>query len=99
MLKFIEELLSAFHACPMRTAVFEWFVVIVVGSMVHSNHLGVTSIVGVWRSIRVITNRCFISFVPPHDRLMRYGLPDRKSFTAQPCFFLFADELCSSETA
>ncbi|MCY9542889.1 transposase [Paenibacillus alvei] len=45
MLKFINEILSAFRACFSRAAAFEWFVVIVVGLMVRSDHLGVTSIV------------------------------------------------------
>lgn len=38
-------MLSAFRACFSRAAAFEWFVVIVVGLMVRSDHLGVTSIV------------------------------------------------------
>ena len=45
MLKFMNEVLSAFRTCFSRTAAFEWFVVIVVGLMVRSDHLGVTSIV------------------------------------------------------
>lgn len=45
MLKFIKEILSALRSCFSRTAAYEWFVVIVVGLMVRSNHLGVTSIV------------------------------------------------------
>ncbi|WP_202800149.1 transposase [Paenibacillus elgii] len=45
MLKFINEILSAFRTCFSRTAAFEWFVVLVVGLMVRSDHLGVTSIV------------------------------------------------------
>ncbi|RUS45009.1 transposase, partial [Cohnella sp. AR92] len=45
MLKFINEILSAFRACFSRAAAFEWFVVIVVGLMVRADHLGVTSIV------------------------------------------------------
>jgi hypothetical protein len=45
MLKFMNEILSAFRACFSRAAAFEWFVVIVVGLMVRSDHLGVTSIV------------------------------------------------------
>ncbi|WP_246066876.1 transposase [Paenibacillus koleovorans] len=45
MLKFINEVLSAFRSCFSRVAAYEWFVVIVVGLMVRSDHLGVTSIV------------------------------------------------------
>jgi hypothetical protein len=45
MLKYINEILCAFRACFSRASAFEWFVVIVVGLMVRSDHLGVTSIV------------------------------------------------------
>jgi len=45
MLKFMNEVLSAFRVCFTRTAAFEWFVVIVVGLMVRSDHLGMTSVV------------------------------------------------------
>ena len=45
MLKYMNEILSAFRTCFTRTATFEWFVVIVIGLMVRSDHLGVTSIV------------------------------------------------------
>jgi len=45
MLKYINEVLRTFRACFSRAAAFEWFVVIVVGLMVRSDHLGVTSII------------------------------------------------------
>src|SRR5690606_12417067 len=45
MLKFMNEILSVFRSCFSRAAAYEWFVVIVVGLMVRSDHLGVTSIV------------------------------------------------------
>lgn len=45
MLKFVNDMLSVFRACFSRTAAFEWFVVIIVGLMVRTDHLGVTSIV------------------------------------------------------
>ncbi|WP_240941937.1 transposase [Paenibacillus sp. HB172176] len=45
MLKFMNEILSSFRNCFTRTASYEWFVVIVVGLMVRSDHLGVTSII------------------------------------------------------
>lgn len=45
MLKFMNEILCAFRACFSRAAAFEWFVVLVVGLMVRSDHLGVTSII------------------------------------------------------
>jgi len=45
MIKFIHEILSSFHSCFFRIAAFEWFVVIVVGLMVRTDTLGVTSII------------------------------------------------------
>jgi Transposase DDE domain. len=45
MLKFMNEVLCSFRTCFTRTAAFEWFVVLVVGLMVRSDHLGVTSII------------------------------------------------------
>lgn len=45
MLKFLNEVLSAFRTCFSRAASFEWFVVVVVGLMVRSDHLGLTSVV------------------------------------------------------
>jgi hypothetical protein len=45
MLKFIDEVLSAFRPCFSRKAAYEWFVVIVVGLMIRADHLGLTAIV------------------------------------------------------
>jgi hypothetical protein len=45
MLKFLNEILSAFRLCFSRNATYEWFVVIIIGLMVRSDHLGVTSII------------------------------------------------------
>jgi hypothetical protein len=45
MIKYMNEILSSFRDCFSRTAAFEWFVVIVVGLMVRTDTLGVTSIV------------------------------------------------------
>lgn len=45
MLKFIDEVLSAFRSCFSRKATYEWFVVIVVGLMIRADHLGLTAIV------------------------------------------------------
>ena len=45
MLKFIDTILIQFRSCFSRIAAFEWFVVTVVGLMVRSDHLGVTSII------------------------------------------------------
>jgi hypothetical protein len=45
MLKFIDEVLSAFRPCFSRKAAYEWFVVIVVGLMIRADHLGLTAII------------------------------------------------------
>lgn len=45
MLTFIGEILLSFYACFSRTASFEWFVTIVVGLMIRSDCLGLTSII------------------------------------------------------
>ncbi|KAF6614393.1 hypothetical protein J2W97_004238 [Paenibacillus jamilae] len=44
-LKTLNELLLLFRSCFSRQATFEWFVVIVVGFMLRSDHLGVTSVI------------------------------------------------------
>jgi hypothetical protein len=45
MLKFIDSLLHQFRPCFSRAATFERFVVIIIGLMVRSDHLGVTSLI------------------------------------------------------
>lgn len=45
MIKFIDGIFADFRGCFSRKATFEWFVIIVVGLMLRSDHLGVTSIV------------------------------------------------------
>lgn len=45
MLKFISEILLSFSSCFSRKAAFEWFIVIVVGFMVRSDLLGITSVI------------------------------------------------------
>lgn len=45
MLKFIEDILSCFRPCFSRKAAFAWFVTIVVGFMIRSDTLGVTSVI------------------------------------------------------
>ena len=45
MLKFISEILLSFYSCFTRSAAFDWFVVIIVGFMVRSDSLGITSII------------------------------------------------------
>lgn len=45
MLKFIDEILSFFRPCFTRKAAFNWFVILVVGLMLRSDHLGVTSVI------------------------------------------------------
>ncbi|QQK81992.1 transposase [Salicibibacter cibi] len=44
MLKFIDTILASFRPCFNRVATFHWFVVIIIGMMMRSDHLGVTSI-------------------------------------------------------
>lgn len=45
MLKFLNSTLTQFRSCFSRYAAFEWFVVTVIGRMVRTDHLGVTSII------------------------------------------------------
>lgn len=45
MLRFINDILLSFSPCFSRTAAFGWFVVIVIGFMVRSDPLGVTSVI------------------------------------------------------
>jgi hypothetical protein len=45
MLKWIQDSLSAFRTCFSRKAAFQWFVVIIIGLMVRTDHGGVTSLI------------------------------------------------------
>jgi hypothetical protein len=45
MLKYIDSILCQFRSCFSREATFHWFVVIIVGLMLRSDHLGLTSII------------------------------------------------------
>ncbi|MEI3615037.1 IS701 family transposase [Pseudogracilibacillus sp. SO30301A] len=45
MLKYIDSILHNFRSCFSRSAAYHWFVVIIVGLMLRSDHLGVTSII------------------------------------------------------
>lgn len=45
MLKFINSILRSFRPCFSRAATYDWFVVIIVGLMLRTDHLGVTSII------------------------------------------------------
>ena len=45
ILSFLESSLSAFRRCFSRTAAYHWFVVVICGLMVRTDHLGVTSII------------------------------------------------------
>jgi hypothetical protein len=45
MLKTIDSILIQFRPCFSRQAAFHWFVVIITGLMLRSDHLGVTSII------------------------------------------------------
>jgi hypothetical protein len=40
MLKYVNNLLQPFRSCFSRQGTFEWFVVLVVGFMLRSDHLG-----------------------------------------------------------
>jgi len=49
MIKFLNDVLMDFRKCFSREAAFRWFVVIVAGLLVRTDHLGVTSIIrGLW---------------------------------------------------
>ncbi len=45
MFQFINKILEGFRKCFTRKASFEWLVVVVIGLMVRSDHLGVTSFI------------------------------------------------------
>lgn len=45
MLKYIDFILHNFRTCFTRSATYQWFVVIIVGLMLRSDYLGVTSII------------------------------------------------------
>ena len=45
ILSFLESTLSAFRRCFNRTPAYRWFVVVICGLMVRTDHLGVTSII------------------------------------------------------
>ena len=45
MAKFFNDILMSFRPCFSRNATFEWFVIIVTGLLVRTDHLGVTSII------------------------------------------------------
>lgn len=45
MLKFIEDILLCFRPCFSRKAAFGWFVTIIVGFMIRSDMLGITSVI------------------------------------------------------
>ena len=45
MLNFIDSVLQSFRTCFSREATFQWFVVIIVGLLLRSDHLGTTSFI------------------------------------------------------
>jgi len=45
MMKSIDEILSCFRSCFTRKAAFNWFVILAMGMMLRSDHLGVTSVI------------------------------------------------------
>jgi len=76
MMKFVNDVLIGFRSCFSRKAAFEWFVVIVIGLLVRTDHLGVTSIIrGLLLSVDYV---CLIGFF----RSSAWTLP---SLTAKWC--------------
>jgi predicted LPLAT superfamily acyltransferase len=61
ILSFLESTLSAFRLCFSRTAAYRWFVVVICGLMVRTDHLGVTSII---RALSLCEKKyeCIINF-------------------------------------
>ncbi|WP_223869862.1 transposase [Paenibacillus sabuli] len=59
MIKYINELLLPFRSCFTRQAPYEWFVVLIIGFMLRSNHLGVTSVI---RDL-ALNDRCYESLI------------------------------------
>ena len=45
MLEFIDKILCSFESCFSRKAAFQWFVIIIVGLMLRSDKLGLTSVI------------------------------------------------------
>jgi hypothetical protein len=45
MLTFIDEILNRFRPCFSRNAAFQWFVILVVGLLLRTDQLGVTSVI------------------------------------------------------
>ncbi|MGG1644437.1 transposase [Paenibacillus sp. NRS-1782] len=59
MLKYLNELLLPFRSCFSRQATFEWFIVLVIGFMLRSDHLGVTSVI---RDLS-LNSRCYETLI------------------------------------
>jgi len=56
MMKFLDELLAEFRSCFSRKATYQWFIVIVAGLLVRTDHLGVTSVIrGLFLSVDYVT--------------------------------------------
>ena len=45
MIKLLDKILNNFKTCFSRQASFNWFVIIIIGLMIHSDTLGLTSII------------------------------------------------------
>jgi len=45
MIEFIDEILTHFKPCFSRNTTYQWFVVVIIGFMLRSDTLGVTSII------------------------------------------------------
>jgi len=76
MMKFIDEVLTGFRSSFRREATFKWFVVIVAGLLVRTDHQGVTSII---RGLMLVPNyMCLINY-------FRSRAWDLRSLTAKWC--------------
>lgn len=59
MIKFIDKILRNFRNCFSREATFNWFVIVVIGLMVRTDNLGVTSII---RDLD-LTHKCYAAMI------------------------------------
>lgn len=68
MIKFIDSILSKFKGCLSRTATYRWFVIVVVGFLMRTEFLGVTSFM-----------RCFSLTPKAYDSLIKFFRSDAYS--------------------
>ena len=85
ILSFLESTLSAFRRCFKKSRTYRWFVVVICGLMVRTDHLGVTSII---RALGLSEKKyeCLINFFRSTAYSLRelrkvwYGIQFRQSF-------------------